>query len=281
MLRNKNVQLHESCFISVVKKIGTIFESSSLIKEKQYWALCPRTFYLFKSPAESELITSLLPSVCPQKLDCRRSQRDQEPRGDQIPPRNRGCDPTCRCGSTRPAHRWPNHSHCGWHCAGGQRWALQRPVPRNRYVNQLFLMDIPTANSFSIWFHSHSSYFVIRSWKVRLVSLLNMGLFCAGTVFEAVMKSSDCGEQKVCSGDVFARCALQKSSFFSTSLVLCLLSFLPRCHFQSLAVRQVGGDYTPFKKVSQLVHTLNGLTSSSGHLRLSQPHGWLKVKGDL
>lgn len=136
-LRKENVLLHESCFVSVVKKttqIGAIFKSHKLIKEKQYWALCLRALYLFKSPAKSESITSLLPSVCPQKLDCRRSQRHQEPRGDQIPPRNRGCDPTCRCGSSRPAHRWPNHTHRGGHCAGGQRWALQCSVPRNRCV---------------------------------------------------------------------------------------------------------------------------------------------------
>lgn len=116
------------------KDWSAIFETHELIKEKQFWTLCPRAFCLFKSPAWSESITSLLLSVCPQKLDSRRSQWHQEPRGDQIPPRNWGCDPACWCGSTRPAHRWPNHTHCGGHCPRGQRWALQRPVPRNRCV---------------------------------------------------------------------------------------------------------------------------------------------------
>lgn len=74
-------------------------------------------------------------------------------------------------------------------------------------VIQLFVMDIPTAEGlFSLWFHSliapHFSHFVIQSdsGNVCLVSLLNMGLFHAVTVFTFFYplwwRDSDCGEQK-------------------------------------------------------------------------------------
>lgn len=95
---------------------------------------------LFKSAEEPEF-SSLLPTVCPQKLDYRRSERHQEPRRDQIPPRDRGRDPTGRRGPARPAHRRPNHTHRGGHRAGGQRRALQRSVPRNRCVRMLFCLE--------------------------------------------------------------------------------------------------------------------------------------------
>lgn len=117
------------------KDLSAIFGRRAFILKKQFWSLCPRTYGLIKSPAlvRTDYITSL-PTVCSQKLVRGSSQRHQKPGGDQIPPRNWRCDPASRCGSTWPPHGWPDHSHCGGHCPGSQRWALQRPIPRNRCV---------------------------------------------------------------------------------------------------------------------------------------------------